>query len=367
TIKATPSFLAFWRRQGALVGPAPTSPQKSPLPQDPGADHPLQLESTARLESKNEIPTLEVSEQTTSDDIDRSVEPVIKAAESSGRIKDSHAFRQNLRRATKDLEGMLQTLESHPHSEWWPSRFRFDFTVDAQGNVLPTVSTAAEVRLRFDWKFIRRKVTPSKATALHSNGLAKFKLGLQEFVDSMEQILADASIESPIAHGFVPYQFRVGLGVFAGGRIGMVRGTTSGIGHLYFMREVSKPIVRPRGSNIENSNPDQPILIIEEEPAQSHLDFAQQMNLPFTTSTITLNNSARQVAYQVGRDKILKGVKKAMKIGGFFAKQGAKANHGKWKIHTFYVAFDLSVGGNFGVVTAGGLAATQVYFYNKNF
>ncbi|MEO5968622.1 MAG: hypothetical protein ABIQ95_01740 [Bdellovibrionia bacterium] len=366
TIRATPGIQTFWRRQDPP--PAPHPPEDSSTPERPT------LSSRNRdINQSREAQVVELSDETNLQDITRQIEPVIQAAKASGKIKNIDALRENLRNTAEDLEALLQSIDSHPNSEWWPSTFRFEFFADAEGKVHPIVYAGGELRFRFEWRRIQRKKRQTRHVKLNSNGLSKFKIGLQEFVDSMEKVLADASVASPATEGFVPCQFRVGIGTVGEGTIGLAKGSAIVIGNIFFSRDISKPVAHPQIRAPMIGSEDQSMLIIEsfenatENATRSHLHFAKQIGLPYSISTPSRANTYKQVAYQVGLNKVMKGVKKTLKIGRFFAKQGAKANSGKWKIHNLFVDFDLSITGNFAVVSAGGVASAQVNFYNKNF
>jgi len=347
TIRATPSMQTYWRRQG----PRPT----------------------VQLDQMN---TVNLMDPSNSEDITHQIEPVIQAAIASGQVKDPETLRENLRNTAKELENMIQSLDTQPHSEWWPSRFRFDFLVSAQGHIIAPVYAGGELRFRFEWKRIQRKVPQALHTTENPSGLSQFKISLEQFVETMENALADASADSPAAQGFEASQFRVGLGVTAGGNIGLAAGSTQVLGHLYFSRDAKKPVVYPIPDLPKIKKRTRPILIIEDHPAPSHLAFARRMGLAHHAPSQnwgtrrnpgTQGHSGEQVVYEVGPEKMAEGLRKALKMGSFFAKQGATANQGQWKVYMMNVYFDLSITGNFVVAAAGGLASTGISFYNQNF
>jgi hypothetical protein len=79
-----------------------------------------------------------------------------------------------------------------------------------------------------------------------------------------------------------------------------------------------------------------------------------------------ISDAGPQNVIPIDRQAFRRGLRKALRIGRFFARHADKAR-GKWKIHELRTAFDLSFGGKTGVVTVGGVAATEISFYNLKF
>jgi hypothetical protein len=319
--KGSPAVTTIWRKQYSGSPPAVSSP--------------------AALVADETIPAadLQVGPESTPGDIERDLEPSVQALLATGTIKGETNLRRNLLAAAQDFQNTTILLASvKPKGQWWVSRFRLDFVVDVSGNVTPAVGIGAEARVRFEWHRLRPKASPAptpKTLVAFSRtpGLAENLVGFAgNLADDLSEI-ADGSAVS--AKGFRAYTYRVGLGISAKGNVGVAKAAGTLTGHLYFSRDVTKPVVHPKPS-----------------------EGGATMNL--------ISDAGPQNVIPIDRQAFRRGLRKALRIGRFFARHADKAR-GKWKIHELRTAFDLSFGGKTGVVTVGGVAATEISFYNLKF
>jgi len=144
--------------------------------------------------------------------------------------------------------------------------------------------------------------------------------------------------EKPIKNGLelTPSHIRIALGVNAGGNIGPLAGKQSLVGHIYFKRKTRKP----------------ELVEVVETSCEKLEEFA---------------NSSSEVSYN--RNKFIKGIRKAFKIGRFFSKRIKKKvkNLPHWGIWKVKMGFTASAKGDFSVATVGSSATGELEYYNMNF
>ncbi|MBI3556953.1 MAG: hypothetical protein HY074_11875 [Deltaproteobacteria bacterium] len=332
TWKGSPSVQVFWRRQNEARKPAVPA-----LPPE-----------------KTEVPSLNITSDMPEGQISAQLEPAIRAMVAGGKINDENALRKNLTAAAENFQAVVAGLEKDPGFQWWVSRFRLDVTIDVSGKVNPFLGMGAETKFRFDWARIQAKqgaVTRQRKLAAAD---ARVKSNLEEFVRATAADLEAITASGKVATGFQMYQFRVGIGATATGTIGIVKGTGSVLGQIYFAQNVKKPVVHPRESVDDYVN------VIEAEHSKAHMNFAEANGIAF-------DSSADEVVYKVERAKFRKGIERALKMGSFFAARASQKPGRRWKVFEMRPAFDLSLTGALGLVTVGGLASVELDYYNENF
>ncbi len=331
TFKGTPSVQVFWRRQNEAR--KPTVPALPP--------------------EKAEQASLNITSDMPSTDISAQLEPPIRAMVAGGKINDESALRKNLTAAAENFQAVVSGLEKDPGFHWWVSRFRMDVTIDASGKVSPFLSIGAETKFRFDWARIQTKQATAPRRQLAAAD-QKLKSNLEKFVRATAADLDAITTSGKVAGGFQLYQFRVGVGASASGTIGIVKGTASTLGQIYFAQNVKKPVVHPKEELHGFLN------VIEGEHSKAHMNFAE-------TNGIVFDSTPDEVIYRVDRSKFRKGLERALKMGGFFAARASRSPGRHWKVFEMRPAFDVSLTGSLGIVTVGALASVELCFYNENF
>lgn len=351
TAKGTATVRAFWRRQG----PKPTA-----------EDYLM----TAPESEKNEEPILTFNENTTTDDILRQMEPAVKLAVATGKVKDTPDLRKNLLAAGEEFQMIAMCIPSNDaHLPWWVSRFRLDFSVDAAGRVEPVGYVGGEVRFRFEWHRIKRKETkflPTNYTTLTARQM-KLKDSIKDFVTNTAGDLQEAFNEHS-GLSFKAHQIRIGIGISVKGELGVIKGAAGIVGQIYFNREVHRPVlypVKPKSLLADSEDTNSSFYIIEKNPIQSHIQLAQAKGISFESQSSGGNFT--EVIYKIDRKLFRKGLKKAAKISKFFAKRAQKSNGKKWKVYELRTAFDASLSGGLDAVTIGGSTTAQISMFNENF
>ncbi|HUP58319.1 MAG TPA: hypothetical protein VM598_12755 [Bdellovibrionota bacterium] len=327
-MKGTPSVMLAWRKQY----------ERKAAPGEPPV-------GTADLLALGDAP---------SDHLARELEPSIRAAVDSGKVRDEAALRRGLLSAAADFTVLARQLARTEASDWWVSRYRVDLAADASGNVTPATTLGAEVRFRFEWHRMMRK------TAKTAGDERPVDPELARFVSAMIQDLREVTISSREFSdaGFQAYGFRVGVGFTAKGTIAIGKSSSTITGQVYFSTNARKPVPNPSPT----SSP-------REDGALSLLDEArpERMSKALSTGVPFREEGPGRVSYRLDRAAFRDGLRKATSIGGFFARRAARASAGKWKVYELRTALDLSFTGKLGLSEAGGVATAQVSFYNSGF
>jgi hypothetical protein len=321
--KGTPTVTLYWRKQG-------------PKPASPGAFAADSSGETARITSAS-----------TPVDLVRELEPAIRSALASGRIRDESRFRENLLAAAGEFRDATSRLEGIGKGEWWVSRLRADLSVDASGKLGPVTTLGGEAKIRLEWHRLMRNPSeaPKPAASLRAPstffGTARFGEGLVDLASGLAEDL-DATVDPRIEkRGFKAYSYRIGIGVSKKGDVGVAQATTTLFAHLYFSRDVAKPVVRPSAA------------------------FAPPLRSPATVKLVA--DGGEDGVVLIDRGRFRKGLHKALRIGRFFAKRAERAHAGKWKVYDLRTGFEISLAGKTGTARVNALGAADFSFYNQNF
>lgn len=354
--KGTSTVRAYWRKQG------------------PKAEHDTQnVEANlTQEEAANLEPVVLVNDLSTPEDMVKQLEPAVKAAIATGKIKDTPVLRKNLLKTAQEFQAIATNIpNSTEELPWWVSRFRLDFTVDAAGRVEPVGLVGGEVRFRFEWHRIKRIVPGNKKMkVLLSEREQKLRQSLLEFITATAYDINNA-FENHTRHGFRAHQIRMGLGISVKGNIGLVKGSAGVVGQIYFTRAVERPKLYPikeKSMMLTQANT-APLLVIERNPSLNTLKLAAKSKIMVETFNTDNDesNGFEEALFRLDREKFRKGLKKAAKIGNFFAKRASEAKVKSWKIYELRTAFDASISGGLDLVTLVGSATAQVSMFNENF
>jgi hypothetical protein len=353
-MKGSPAITFIWRKQS------------------PHATHSFLSAPMVSAPSATDVPAeLSITSETSEHEMTMQLEPAIRMALSTGRVKDEKKLRGNLQVAARDFQSLASGIGQNPGREWWVSRLRLDLTVEATGAVTPTIGVGGDLRFRFEWHRIMKAGSPPPATAPKLAMLGSIKgSSLNEFISSMSEDLSVLSETGKQPEGFKAYSFRVGLGMSAKGDIGITKSSASLIGQVYFSRDVAKPKVNPKfalaafnyvGTGSEPGT----INLIESTTApksELHQRFARANGFGMMVET-----TGNQVVYKVDRSRMRKGLQRAAQMGQFFGKHSATSSKGKWKVFEMRTAVDLSLTGKVGLTEVAGLATAEINFYNQSF
>ncbi len=343
--KGTATVRAFWRKQHAK-------------PVEKIIDEQLDNEGLVTF-----------SEDSSDQQIAQQIDSVVNIAVRANKVKDTDVLRSELLAAAYDFQNLSNSIAQTDQSlPWWVQRFRLDLLVDGQGHVHPNVTVGGEIRFRFEWHRIKRKASGGTVSHKTFPGKILDQSALNTFVKNMAEDL-EASFGNINGHGFKAHTMRMGIGVSVKGTIGVIKGGAGAIGQIYFTRDVKKPTVNPKPQK-PNFTEDQDVAIIERQPSDQNLLFAQNNHIPFAVNSLADGHNLmgiREVVYKVSRRNFRKGLEKAAKIAEFFTERAAKKNGEGWRIYELRTAFDASVGGELSMASLVGTVTAQVNFFNQNF
>ncbi len=340
-LRGTATVRAYWRKQYPLQ---PTTKTLQAISQE-------EVDTKADIILSSESKPKSILEQ---------LEPGIQAAIASGKIQNSSDLRNNLVQAATEFQYIAESLnQSQSDLPWWVSRFRIDLNIDASGKIVPVGNLGGEVRFRFEWhriKNIHKEMLSGGRQTLYLTQNPNFKNELINLVASISQDLTEV-FQKTEETGLQAHTMRMGIGVSAKGNLGLVKGSAGIVGQIYFTRNVSRPKVNPHPPTLFSSAP---LRLIEKNPSVTHLQYAKNKNIAFS-------GGLDEVVYEIDRTAFRKGLKKAAKIGHFFAERAIQAGVGSWKVYELRVSYDSSISGELDLVTLTGAVTAQIAFFNKNF
>ncbi len=365
-LKGTPTVTTIWRRQYPLANPTPT-----PTSTSASASKPFEELSIPPTDSASA--SISVTGDTSIQDLEKQIDPLVAAAAATGKVKDKSTFKANVLSTVQDFQVLARALEGEHETKWWVSRFRMDFTFGASGKVTPTFTAEGEARFRIEWHRIMKKNSTStkpvkmlaQNTALTSN--------LEKFIQNTAQDLEEVSFEPIQKFGYKPFSFRVGVGFAASGDVGIAKVSGSAVGQVYFSQDVAKPKVNPKTqkpvAKALNDSSSETVNLIGDLKSNDYRAYAHSKGIPYDVQSFDGGNNQRleQIVFKVNRKNFRKGLKSAAKFGSFFAKRASKAHLGNWKIFELRTSFDTSISGTTALATVGGVATTEINFYNQDF
>lgn len=347
TGKGTATAQAYWRKRERISG------NTKPLIE----------------EEANSLPTLNMDNVDDSKTLQTEIEPMVKSALATGKIKDETVFRRNMESAATEFFNMVNGIQDNPGSQWWVSGMRIEFSVSASGQLtpaVPVVSVGGDVRVRFDWRRLARKNTnrllKTSNSSLSFLGFAgsrnKLQGKLQDLVNSLSDDLSMTFNEKFKTKGFKPYGFRLAIGFSASGNVGIAKSSAAAVASIAFSADASDPAK----AVVKLASDTNPVLLIEKNPSEKHLQFAANNLIPYSLEA----NKTRAV-YSLDRNNFRKGLRKAVKMANFFVTAGNNAGSKKWKLYQMKTGFEFSLTGTVGLVKYSGSSSAEMAFYNMNF
>jgi hypothetical protein len=280
----------------------------------------------------------------------------------TGKVKNETALRHNLDEAATEFFELARAVPDQNGRRWWASRLRVDVWIDIEGKVHPEVSVGAEVKLRFEW--FRLMTKDGRSMPVVQEPLSEKQEKFNRFVRETSDDARDVSYETFQKSGFFPNYIKMGIGLTAKGDFGVVKFGGGLYGYLYLSTDAPG-----RGGNRPVSPAPAvttPALLIENDPKPEHLTYARQEGIPFE---VTAQNRGfiKQIVYKIERGKFRRGLMRSVKLSSRMTERAAKPNGRKWKIHEIRPSFELSIGGDFKLVSVYGSAMLEMSYINGNF
>jgi hypothetical protein len=327
--------------------------------------------SSALASERGRKSNLVIRGTATPDQVARELEPTIRAALSTGRFRDEGALRRNVLAAASDFRavaGQLSSLKALG-SSFAPTAFRLEIGVNGDGQITPVLAVGAEINLRFDW-MIQYGDSGALADEVPQSELGR---NLETFVRAVAPDLDAAAAEARKVEsdGYAFESVRIEIGPQANGTIGIASGGVNVMGGITFGSDRADcydpdgdgDCHQPPHPKLVSAESEGSIALIDSNPKPEHLSYASSIGAPFAALKGPLPQAG--VVYQISHRKFREGIRKAVRMGQFFAHHAAKARHGKWRISEIESEFDLSLSGTVGLVTVGGTGELELEFIHK--
>ena len=321
------------------------------------------------------------------DQVTKAIEPRIRAAIDSGVVRNPDAFRKQVVTAAQSFRAMaarLSTIQVDGGEAMKPSAFRFEISVDADGNINPVVSVGGGIDLRFDWVIGDTNEDPDglKAMLAQSPQAAHAADSMESFVRGILPDLNEAmtSTSDIKASGFALSSVRIGLILTADFDVAVAQTSTEAIASIVFgdndeeggcsdpdgdgdcHNHESLKLASDRAATWQDDG-GVPVFVSKKNPAK--LLYAQSNSQAFKPALALMDETASDgQIYRISHDKLQEGLKRAIWMSGFFTSH-ASALGSSWRIKELETEFDLSLSGTLGIATVGAGGELELEFEYK--
>jgi hypothetical protein len=313
--------------------------------------------ASAAAEPAGNVPVFRISDNPA--DLETQVDAIYQTALASGHVKKTKGLRDRIHNMVGNFHDMTVAVNQTPAGgEWYASRLRVDLEISASGQV-QWGTVGGDLKVRLEWYRIQPK---SADPALHAApAVADGPSPLRDLVTAMSEDLISVSQTTPNPH-FDATTFYVGLGISAGGNIGVVKASAQAIGYLYFSHAVPAKTKVFTAARREFSPASW--MLIENSPSARSLDYARATGVHMQLHSAVQGHE--QAEYVIDRGNFREGLKQAMQMGDYFSRIADQNGGSEWGVSDIKPGFTMSVGGKLDLVTLTGLVTAQIIFQNKN-
>lgn len=318
----------------------------------------------------------------------RQLEPSIRAALASGKIKNETRFRQTVNSVAENFRSMARALSAMQtrksgflgsHSEYLPSAYRLEFAVGAEGQLTPIYGVGGEIVLRFDWIVTNKAIAAGRAGALTPAAKA-----LQGFVTSVAPDINAAAQASPLGqNGFRLSKIMLALVLNASYDIGVASVNGEMVGAIVFgENDHEGGCYDPDndGDCLTGVVPALPIAEAQDDGITLVRHATSEMLRTQRETVLGDGLLADQEApianFDAGGDlssikishrRFRSGLTKAIGMASFFAERASHVRGEHWQMKSIETEFSLSLTGSFGLATVGGGVEVELEFENGRF
>jgi hypothetical protein len=248
------------------------------------------------------------------------LEPAVAAVGARGHLD---LVRRRLNTEAGKFLAVVRVLDTvHSACTWRVDGYQLMFSVSASGNVTPELNVGGMVSIIFDWQATLASGAISFfAPPADTAGLGSLARSVAELLP--QAVEGDAEIR---AAGFELQVFQVGVAITAGGNFGIAAAQTSVAGRIIFKRTSSR---------------------------------CSSLGEQVAALTFVGDGSS---ASMVVAGRFRKGMRRALKMGAFFARQAVAADKPHWKATEVELGLDVAANGNIGMSTLGGSALIRLGF-----
>lgn len=329
------------------------------------SDEESEADVDADADEDDTIPIV-INGSMTAKDLEEQLEPSIKAAVATKKVKNVARLRSNLKKVVSEFAGLTAALHYQPDEyTWWINRLRLDIAADASGKVLPFANVGSDIQFRLEFNRLQEEAPAPSTKAFEK----QMNSPLGRFITTMSRDLEVISNNHSEKSGFEVDSFRVGIGIGVEGKIFVAKVGAKVVGGLYFNKGKLKPVTAASGSTAKNFLAENDDYLLGDKEIAEHVKYAQVNGVPFERELMegdaNNKNAMTRVIYRVSRAKFRNGLMRAIRMANFFTNAAGRRPGKSWQIQEVQTSFDISLGGTFVLTAVNGIATTEIFFNRK--
>jgi len=319
------SVKTTWHKTSSLPKPHPTTP-----------NHPQLSFSLQSMDSPESL--------------QNHAEFLSQMAVATGRVRDPQRLQTNLMMKFNEFAQMGRLLNFSEIKEkgFKLVEFRNVLHITGEGDVVPGIALGGLLEFELRWKVPEKMKDEDNTQNLVSRRKPSLDVLLNNIVADLNYAEQEAGSTFE-QKGFELDGFYIELGMKGEDDFGIARGAAQALGKLVFERGDDDDLAS--ASTAKPVEDYDTINVITEAPAPVSLTYQASANFQRTE--------------RANRSLFRHGLKRAMKMGRFFAKRASLVGSKKWYIQEIEPEFELAVNGMVGLVNLEGSAALSLEFERK--
>lgn len=162
---------------------------------------------------------------TSDDDFIELSEKVVEIALASGKIKNESVLENQVNKTIQNLKYIIQSTDNKEFKNWDLAGMRVELSFAASGKILWIASATPSVRIRLEWKKVKRNNENNHKNTVYISNIANMLLY------DLDRELTDKSFP-----GFGVKKVNVGVGIsYKGGFLGLAKAKAAFVGFLSFI------------------------------------------------------------------------------------------------------------------------------------
>jgi hypothetical protein len=292
----------------------------------------------------------------TRDEMLRTLEPAVQSAIATKSVSDITNFRRNLTREGMRFLSLTRVMSTVPAARGWHvDGYQLLLSFNASGDFTPAIGIGGGVAVFFDWE-----ATSSVPKSSLSTEEAALKENMGGFVQSISSIIPAARADATEIRkaGFELGVFQIGLGITAGGTIGIASTQGAAVGRIIFKKDEhgAAPSARTIGVMLPENDAILPVNFIS----------TAQPGVKLDSSVAISRQDGGIVVSQVPPERVRDGLRRAINMGAFFARNTAAVDSARWKCTEIEAGFDVTINGDLTFMTVGGTGLVRLGFERVN-
>lgn len=319
------------------------------------------------MQKKRKKNTLVVKKGTTLAELEAHAEAIANHLSKRKKFANRILLQENITKSLVKFSTTMSKVEISPYRQWNLSAVQANFGVDLAGNI-HSVGISSGISFTLEWplEVIPMAILPPDTEI--ADQPEKKSANLSTLIETLS---ADLDYSSQLAHsisGFKPIAFEIGVGISAGGAIGLVS-ASEGLGLVLIFTPSE---VLPK-SNIEEMKS---LLTGVEPPLDGSIPFWSVDKQTANKGLLSwLRKKSKARLKIMSRRKFRRGLSRTFRVAKFFANKAHQRELSRkrrgvssiWGLKRIKNIFELSLNGGIGVATVSGIAAIEIELENENF